>query len=119
MFDRDDLLWLELERVRLPSPVLARIEELAEERRRLLQAIPDMLFERERALQRVAEINVELERLWELRRRELLFVRQMLSPEQAEEAASIEDVEEQLSEPDQPDHEGSRSPSVSSPSTTD
>ncbi len=97
MFDNDELLWLELERIRLPSPVLARIEELAEERRRLLQALPDMLFERERALQRVAEINVELERLWDLRRRELLFVRQLLSPERPEEPTTLEEVEEQAS----------------------
>lgn len=94
MLDNDELLWLELERVRLPSPILARIEELAEERRRLRQALPDMLFERDQALRRLAEIDLELERLWELRRRELLFVRQMLSPDRPEEPTTLEEVEE-------------------------
>jgi seryl-tRNA synthetase len=98
MFDNDELLWLELERVRLPSPVLARIEELAEERRRLLQALPDLLFERERVIRRIAEIDLELERLWDLRRRELLFVRQLVSTESQEAPATLEQVEEQLSE---------------------
>jgi seryl-tRNA synthetase len=98
MFDNDELLWLELERVRLPSPVLARIEELAEERRRLLQALPDLLFEREQVIRRIAEIDLELERLWDLRRRELLFVRQLVSSECQEAPATLEQVEEQLSE---------------------
>jgi hypothetical protein len=98
MFDNDELLWLELERVRLPSPVLARIEELAEERRRLLQALPDLLFEREQVIHRIAEIDLELERLWDLRRRELLFVRQLVSTESQEAPATLEEVEEQLSE---------------------
>ncbi|MCX7623300.1 MAG: hypothetical protein RMK01_04350 [Thermomicrobium sp.] len=98
MFDEDELIWLELERVRLPSPVLARIEELAEERRRLLQAIPDMLFERDEALRRVAEIDLELERLWDLRRRELLFVRQLLGSESEQEPVTLEEVEERVSQ---------------------
>lgn len=98
MFDNDELLWLELERVRLPSPVLARIEELAEERRRLLQTLPDLLFEREQVIRRIAEIDLELERLWDLRRRELLFVRQLVSTESPEAPATLEEVEEQVSQ---------------------
>ncbi|MCX2727817.1 hypothetical protein OO015_09990 [Thermomicrobium sp. 4228-Ro] len=115
MFDEDELIWLELERIRLPSPVLARIEELAEERRRLLQAIPDMLFEREEALRRVAEINVELERLWDLRRRELLFVRQMLGGESENEPASLEEVEEKVSEEQDASSRAESSPPSTSP----
>lgn len=114
MFDEDELIWLELERIRLPSPVLARIEELAEERRRLLQAIPDMLFEREEALRRVAEINVELERLWDLRRRELLFVRQMLGGEAEDQASSLEEVEERVTQ-EQDTNSGVESSSPSTP----
>jgi hypothetical protein len=112
MFDEDELLWLELERVRLPSPVLARIEELAEERRRLLQAIPDMLFEREEALRRVAEIDLELGRLWDLRRRELLFVRQMLGGESEDVPSTLEEVEERVA------REEEASPSSERPSTS-
>jgi len=99
MLDDDELLLLELERVRLPSPVLSRIEELAEERRQLLRAIADMPFspERDAALRRVAELSLELERLWDLRRRELLFVRQALHPEQPDEPTTLEEVEEQAS----------------------
>lgn len=113
MLDNDELLWLELERVRLPSPVLSRIEELAEERRRLLQALPDMLFEREQILRRLTEIDLELERLWDLRRRELLFVRQLLSPERPEEPTTLEEVEEQ-SDTSTPSDASSQSPTASS-----
>ncbi len=112
MFDEDELLWLELERIRLPSPVLSRIEELAEERRRLLQAIPDMVFERDAALRRVAEINLELERLWDLRRRELLFVRQMFGSESESTPATLEEVEEQVAE-EQGDDSATQSSSAS------
>ncbi len=94
MLDSDELLLLELERIRLPSPVLARIEELAEERRRLLRTIPELVHHRDQALRRLAELDMELERLWDLRRRELLFVRQALSPEQPSEPATLEEVEE-------------------------
>jgi hypothetical protein len=94
MLDSDELLLLELERVRLPSPVLARIEELAEERRELLRLIPELVHHRDQALRRLAELDLELERLWDLRRRELLFVRQALSPEQPSEATTLEEVEE-------------------------
>lgn len=95
MLDSDELLLLELERVRLPSPVLARIEELAEERRQLLRTIPELLYDRDQALRRLAELDLELERLWDLRRRELLFVRQALSPDEPSEPLSLEDVEDE------------------------
>ncbi len=94
MLDSDELLALELERIRLPSPVLARIEELAEERRQLLRTIPDLIHHRDQALRRLAELDLELERLWDLRRRELLFVRQALSPDHPSEATTLEEVEE-------------------------
>jgi len=94
MLDSDELLLLELERVRLPSPVLARIEELAEERRQLLRTIPELVHHRDQALRRLAELDMELERLWDLRRRELLFVRQAISPEHPGEATTLEEVEE-------------------------
>jgi hypothetical protein len=60
----------ELAPVRLPTAVLAQIEQLSDERRRLLQKLT-RFDDGRMARNRLGEIDEQLTRLWEVRRHEL------------------------------------------------
>lgn len=68
--DDDVILADDLAPVRAPTLIFEQIEQLANERRALLSALPN-LEQTAEARHRLAEIDVELERLWDARRREL------------------------------------------------
>lgn len=68
--DQDPIIAEDLEPVRLRTSLLERIDQLSEQRRRLLQEM-STIRNQVAARRQLSEIDQELDRLWDERRREL------------------------------------------------
>lgn len=68
--DQDPIIAEDLEPVRLRTSLLERIDQLSEQRRRLLQEMSS-IRNQVAARRQLGEIDQELDRLWDERRREL------------------------------------------------
>ncbi len=68
--DQDPIIAEDLEPVRLRTSLLERIDQLSEQRRRLLQEMASVRNQ-VAARRQLNEIDQELDRLWDERRREL------------------------------------------------
>jgi transposase len=88
--DQDPIIAVDLEPVRLKTSLLERIDQLSEERRRLLQEMSSI--RNQVAVRRqLSEIDHELDRLWDERRRELRQ-RQPMEQEDIALDVAIEDL---------------------------
>lgn len=88
--DQDPIIAVDLEPVRLRTSLLERIDQLAEERRRLLQEM-STIRNQVAARRQLTEIDQELDRLWDERRRELRQ-RQPVEQEDITVDIAIEDL---------------------------
>ncbi len=68
--DQDPIIAEDLEPVRLRTSLLERIDQLSEQRRRMLQGM-STIRNQVAARRQLNEIDQELDRLWDERRREL------------------------------------------------
>lgn len=68
--DQDPIIAEDLEPVRLRTSLLERIDQLSEQRRRLLQEM-STIRNQVAARRQLSEIDQELDQLWDERRREL------------------------------------------------
>jgi transposase len=88
--DQDPIIAVDLEPVRLKTSLLERIDQLSEERRRLLQEMSS-IRNQVAARRQLSEIDQELDRLWDERRRELRQ-RQPMEQEDIALDVAIEDL---------------------------
>lgn len=68
--DQDPIIVEDLEPIRLRTSLLERIDQLSEQRRRLLQEM-STIRNQVAARRQLNEVDQELDRLWDERRREL------------------------------------------------
>ncbi|CCF83709.1 hypothetical protein [Nitrolancea hollandica] len=88
--DQDPIIAEDLEPVRLRTSLLERIDQLSEQRRRLLQEMAT-IRNQVAARRQLNEIDQELDRLWDERRRELRK-RQPVEQEEIALDLSMEDL---------------------------